>query len=81
MRNGGDSELAELAATPIGVIRWDLAAFGLTVAEQLLGRMADPKQPPRRTVLPTELVVRESCARPAGDRLCLSTDVRPAQSA
>jgi LacI family transcriptional regulator len=65
--SAGDSELAELAATPVGVIRWDLAAFGLTVAEQLLGRIAEPKLPPRRTVLPTELVVRESCARPAGE--------------
>ncbi len=63
--SAGDSELAELAATPVGVIRWDLAAFGRTVAEQLLSRIADPNLAARRTVLPTELVVRESCARPA----------------
>ncbi len=62
--SSGDSELAELAGTPVGVIRWDLATFGRVVAERLLGRIADPQEAPRRTVLPTELVVRASCAPP-----------------
>lgn len=62
--SAGDSELAELAATPVGVIRWDLATFGRTVADQLLQRITNPSLPPRRTMVPTELVLRASCAPP-----------------
>ncbi len=62
--SAGDSELAELAATPIGVIRWDLAAFGQEVANLLLDRIRTPSVAPRRTVMPTELVMRASCGPP-----------------
>jgi len=60
--SSGDTELAELAAPSITVTRWDLAAFGRTLAEMLLARLRDRDAPPRSMVLPTELVVRQSTA-------------------
>lgn len=62
----GDTDLAELANPPISVTRWDLAAFGRTVAETVLTRLADRAAPPRQIVLPSELVLRRSCAPPRG---------------
>lgn len=60
----GDTDLAEYADPPISVTRWDLAAFGRTVAETVLARLAEPAAPPRQIVLQSELVLRRSCARP-----------------
>jgi len=62
----GDTDLAEYADPPITVTRWDLAAFGRTVAETVLARLADRTAPPRQIVLQSELVLRRSCAPPRG---------------
>lgn len=66
--NGCDSDLAEFATPPITVIRKDFAGMG-TVATQLLlerlGEAQPKKSKPRRIILPTELIVRRSCAAPA----------------
>lgn len=62
--SSGETELAELASPPIGVIRWDLAAFGREAAGLMLERMKNPEAPPRRVIVPCELVLRESCAPP-----------------
>lgn len=62
--SSGDTELAELAAPPITVIRWDLAAFGQQVAELLLHRLRHRLEVPRYVVMNTELLLRASCAPP-----------------
>jgi LacI family transcriptional regulator len=61
----GDSELAMLASPPISVVRWDLASIGSTCAVLLLDRLKGRAPPePRRIVVPTEFVIRGSCAAP-----------------
>ncbi|MEQ9812074.1 MAG: substrate-binding domain-containing protein [Azospirillaceae bacterium] len=60
-----DTELTELAGPPITVIWRDLGLIGRTAADLLLQRLAaDAGWEPRRILLPTELLVRESCAPP-----------------
>jgi LacI family transcriptional regulator len=63
--SSGETELAELAAPPVTVIRWDLAAFGREAASLMLSRLQDPDSEPRRMVIPCELILRKSCAPPA----------------
>ena len=61
----GDSELAMLASPPISVVRWNLASIGSTCAVLLLDRLKGRATPePRRIVVPTEFVIRGSCAAP-----------------
>ena len=60
-----DSDLAELHTPPISVERWDHAEVGRTAARLLLERIAGRAGPePHHILLPTELVFRESVARP-----------------
>lgn len=61
----GDTDLAELHSPPLSVVRWDSKKVGATAAQLLLSRLSN-KSPrdPQRIVLPTELVVRQSCAPP-----------------
>jgi LacI family transcriptional regulator len=60
---GCDSDLAELAAPPVTVLRWSYAEIGKAAAQLLLDRIErDPNRPPRRIKFPTELVIRASCA-------------------
>jgi LacI family transcriptional regulator len=62
----GDSDLAELAAPPISIIRWDAAGVGHAAAQLVLDRIEGRERAPmRRILLPTELVMRHSCAPPA----------------
>ncbi len=66
--NGCDSDLAEFATPPITVIRKDFAGMGTVAAQLLLERLGEEqpkKSKPRRIILPTELIVRQSCAAPA----------------
>lgn len=63
--SSGETELAELAAPPVTVIRWDLAAFGCEAASLVLNRLQNPRAPASRIVIPCELVLRKSCAPPA----------------
>lgn len=66
----GDSDLAELYAPPISLIRWDQGEIGQTAAQLLLDRIKDRKsgdqkpEPPQRVLLPTEFVLRSSTAKP-----------------
>ena len=61
-----NTELAELGSPPITVIWRDLALIGRTAADLLLQRLdAGEDWQPRRIMLPTELLVRDSCAPPS----------------
>ena len=60
-----DTELSALHNPPIAVIKRDLHEIGRTAAELLLQRLrGDTNSLPRRASIPTELVLRESCAAP-----------------
>jgi LacI family transcriptional regulator len=50
------------AFTTIRAPRFEM---GTELARSLMARIADPARPPHSVVLPTELVVRESCGPPA----------------
>jgi LacI family transcriptional regulator len=63
--SSGDTELAELAAPPVTVVRWDLVQFGREAANLILNRLQNPHDPTRKVVIPCELVLRKSCAAPA----------------
>jgi LacI family transcriptional regulator len=57
-----DSELAELTTPSITAVRWDLKEWGRTAAQMLLERLKQgADMEPRRIVINTELVVRDSC--------------------
>jgi LacI family transcriptional regulator len=60
-----DVDVTRLFSPPIDVIERDLLELGETSARLLLERLADRDGPPRRVVLPTRLLVRESTAAPA----------------
>lgn len=60
-----DTELARLATPAISVIRYDPYALGREAALQLLRRInREAPQAPIRIEIPTEFVLRQSCARP-----------------
>jgi len=67
----GDTDVAKLHQPPLTAVRWELQKVGSAAAELLLGRLAAtaPEQPPRRIVLPTELVLRQSCTAPGPSRV------------
>lgn len=80
-----DSDLAELAEPAISVIRYSTYDLGRAAAELLLDQLAaaDPASAPSRTEIPTEFVLRASCAAPpvharagAPDRLTTNTSPR-----
>lgn len=62
----GDSDLAELTTPPITVVRWAADQLGRTAAELLLARLAkgSAASEPNCIMLPTEFVLRQSCAPP-----------------
>ena len=61
----GDTQLAELTTPPISVVRWDLGAVGRLAASTLIDRLVgNPSPAVRRVILPTEFVLRGSCAPP-----------------
>ncbi|WP_459615053.1 LacI family DNA-binding transcriptional regulator [Bordetella sp. 2513F-2] len=60
-----DSPLARLATPAISVIRYDAYALGREAAMLLLGRMQEGEPATRsRIQIPTEFVLRDSCASP-----------------
>lgn len=62
-----DSELAQLVTPAISVIRYDGYMLGREAAQLLLARMRDESVPDgTRIEVPTEFVMRESCAPPLG---------------
>ncbi len=61
----GDSDLARLYAPAISAVSWDLAAVGEVLAELMLKRLSpDDDGRAERILIPTQLIERESCARP-----------------
>jgi LacI family transcriptional regulator len=60
-----DTDLTALYSPPITVIHRDLHEIGRTAAELLLYRLrGGEERAPRRVIMPTELVLRQSCAPP-----------------
>jgi LacI family transcriptional regulator len=55
-----DLELAELLAVPTTVVRHDSHKLGAEAAEIAFARLGGSQSPPRRVVVPTELVIRGS---------------------
>ncbi len=64
----GDSDLMVLFDPPITTIRWSYAELGRISVRLLLDRIKDPKLPARRITLPTEFMIRDSCAPPSPER-------------
>jgi LacI family transcriptional regulator len=62
----GDTDVAGLHQPPLTAVRWELHAVGAAAAELLLARLtgAVKEARPRSIVIPTELVLRQSCAPP-----------------
>lgn len=63
----GDTDVASVHQPALTAVRWELQKVGAAAAELLLARLNGTvsEGPPRRVVLPTELVLRQSCAAPA----------------
>lgn len=63
----GDTDVASLHQPPLTAVRWEFAKVGAAAAELLLAKISGAVDGtrPRRIVLPTELVLRQSCAAPA----------------
>ena len=61
-----DVPLSELHNPPITVIDRDVAQIGNSAARLALERLKDPEKPPRRVVLSTTLVLRDSTHSPQG---------------
>lgn len=60
-----DSAVARLALPPVTVVERDVAQMGTMAAQMLLERLRLGREhPAQKVVLPTELVLRESCAPP-----------------
>jgi LacI family transcriptional regulator, galactose operon repressor len=63
---GADSDLAQLVAPAITVIRWNYAELGRIGAQLLLDRIDSMEPPkPKRIIFPTEFIIRSSCASPS----------------
>lgn len=61
----GDSDLAAMINPAITCFRWDAAQIGRFAAELLLSRLrGDRHRPAQQVILPTEVVLRDSCAPP-----------------
>lgn len=61
---GCDSDLAELMTPAITAVRWDIPAWGRSVAHLLLDRLNETTPAPygRQITMPAELVIRSSCS-------------------
>jgi len=60
----GDTDLTALMVPAITAVRWDVAQTGRVAAELVMDRLRTPRGPPRAVVVPTEFVLRQSCAPP-----------------
>jgi LacI family transcriptional regulator len=56
----------ELSAPPLTTVHQPMGALGERACDRLLKRIATPGLPPRVELLPTELVLRQSCGCPPG---------------
>jgi LacI family transcriptional regulator len=65
----GDTDLAAVHTPAITALRWSLEDVGRAAAELLLQRLrGDAGQAQSRALLPVDLVLRDSCARPTAIR-------------
>jgi LacI family transcriptional regulator len=61
----GDTDFADLLFPPLTVVRWDNREIGKIAADILISRInRELSAAPTQVVLPSELVVRDSCAGP-----------------
>jgi LacI family transcriptional regulator len=67
-----------LCEPPLTTVHQPMRMLGSRACDRLLERLADPGLPPTVQLLPTELVLRESCGCPAGP--VARQPVRPASS-
>jgi len=63
-----DIELAKYVTPALTTVRQDTALLGSQAAEILLATIDGTQQGYQALVLPTEVIVRDSCAPPPGDR-------------
>lgn len=56
-----DLEASALTEPPLTTVRQPIRATGVVAVETLLDVMDNPGGPPRQVILPTQLIVRESC--------------------
>jgi len=59
-----DVQLADLVGPPVTVIARDVAKSGQEAARLILERLQDPDRPPRRLMLESHLLLRQSTAAP-----------------
>lgn len=52
---------ATMVDPPLTTVRQPIQRAGMLAVEMLIGGLESEAEPPRRTVLPTELVIRSSC--------------------
>lgn len=64
--SGAESELSQLHVPGITAIGWQHDKLGAAAGRMLLDRIDNPGLPAKRICFPTELIVRRSCAPPAG---------------
>lgn len=66
----GDTELVRLSTPAITAVRWDIAQCGKWAAQMMLERLRGEgeKRPFRMLEVPTEMVLRHSCAPPFTQR-------------
>ncbi len=61
----GDTDLARLFSPSITVVTWSLELVGEVLAELMLRRLdASNESGPKRIMIPTQMIERESCAKP-----------------
>ena len=65
-----DMPFAARTTPPLTTVRQPVHRMGVVVAETLIDMIENPDAAPRRVILPTEIVIRESCgsSRPAAQR-------------
>ena len=63
-----DFALASLLRPRLTLVRHSAADLGHTAARLLFDRLQTPELPPRRVILPADLIVRESCGCTQGSR-------------
>lgn len=61
----GDTDTARIVRPPMTCVQWDRRELGRQAVDMLIGRMeGKTDSPPRSIVLPTEIILRQSCAPP-----------------
>ncbi|HEY5159493.1 MAG TPA: substrate-binding domain-containing protein [Gaiellaceae bacterium] len=75
-----DSDLASIAMPSITSVRQNLVGLGTAAVEAILRTLDSPDSPPPTSVLPVELVVRESTVAQAPPGASAPSQAAPAQS-